>query len=72
MIRSRALALEASRLVEPVLARGAWQVELVDGQLHWRAPQGSGLKDAGSEPDASLPLKVMLQLLAPFAPDEML
>ena len=72
VIRNRALSLEASRMIEPALAQGAWRVELVDGQLHWRAPQGSGLKDAGSEPDASLALKVMLQLIAPFAPDEML
>ena len=72
IIRNRALSLQASRLIEPVLARGAWRVELADGQLHWRAPQGSTLKDADSEPDASLTLKLMLQLIAPFAPDEML
>ena len=42
------------------------------GQLLWRAPQGSGLKDTRTEPDASLGLRLMVDLIAPFAPDEML
>jgi putative cardiolipin synthase len=72
VIRNRALSAEATRMIEPALARGAWRVELVDGQLVWRAPQGSTLKDSRTEPDASLGLRLMLKLLGPFAPDEML
>lgn len=72
VIRSRALSQEAARLIEPALARGAYRVELVDGQLTWRAPQGSQLKDSTSEPDASVGLKLMLKLIGPFAPEEML
>ncbi len=72
VIRSRALSLEAARMIEPALASGAYHVELVDGQLIWRAPQGSGLKDSTVEPDASLGLKLILKLLGPIAPDEML
>lgn len=72
VIRSRALSLEAARMIEPALASGAYHVELVDGQLIWRAPQGSGLKDSTVEPDASVGLKLVLKLLGPFAPDEML
>ena len=72
LIRSRPLSLEATRLIEPALANGAYHVELVDGKLIWRAPQGSGLKDSGTEPDASAGLKLLLTLIGPFAPDEML
>ncbi len=72
VIRSRKLAGDTVRLIEPALASGAYKVELQDGQLVWRAPQGSGLKDSMTEPDASLGLKLMLTLIGPFAPEEML
>ncbi|WP_051676196.1 phospholipase D family protein [Polaromonas glacialis] len=72
IIRNRALSLEATRMIEPALTSGAYHVELVDGQLVWRAPQGSNLKDSTTEPDASLPLKLLLKLIGPLAPDEML
>jgi cardiolipin synthase C len=72
VIRNRKLAAEATALIEPGLGQGAYKVELKDGQLVWRAPQGSGLADATSEPDASLGLKLMVRMIAPFAPDEML
>ena len=72
VIRSRAISAEATRLIEPTLANGAYRVELQDGQLLWRAPQGSQLKDSLVEPDASWGLKLMLKLIGPFAPDEML
>ncbi len=71
-IRSRILASEATALIEPGLTTGAYRVELKDGQLVWRAPAGSGLPDATSEPDASLSLKLLVRMIAPFAPDEML
>ena len=72
IIRNRALSLEATRMIEPALTSGAYHVELVDGQLVWRAPQDSELKDSTTEPDASLPLKLLLKLIGPLAPDEML
>ncbi|MDB5967067.1 MAG: phospholipase family protein [Polaromonas sp.] len=72
VIRNPNLAAEATRLIEPTLASGAYRVELVDGKLLWRAPPGSSLKDATSEPDASIGLKLLTTLIAPFAPDEML
>lgn len=72
MIRSRPLALQAQRLIEPALSRGAYHVEKLDGQLLWHAPEGSSLKDTRTEPDASLPLRLLVKLLGPFAPDEML
>ena len=72
IIRNRVLALEATRMIEPALTRGAYRVELTDGQLVWRAPQGSGLKDSTTEPDASVALKLLLKLIGPFAPEEML
>lgn len=72
VIRNRALSAEATRMIEPALSTGSYQVELVDGRLVWHPPQGSGLKDVSVEPDASLGLRLMVRLIAPFAPDEML
>ncbi len=72
VIRSRKLSAETTRLIEPALARGAYKVELQDGLLVWRAPQGSQLEDSSTEPDASFGLKLMLLLIGPFAPEEML
>ena len=72
VIRNRKLAAEATALIEPGLTSGAYRVELVDGHLVWRAPAGSGLLDATSEPDASLGLKLLVKVISPFAPDEML
>jgi putative cardiolipin synthase len=72
VIRSRKLSADTTRLIEPAMAKGAYKVELEDGQLVWRAPQGSQLKDSRIEPDASAGLKLMLKLIGPLAPDEML
>lgn len=71
-IRNAAISREAIRLIEPTMQTGAYHVQLQGDQLIWRAPQGSDLKDTTTEPDASLGLKLMLKLIAPFAPDEML
>lgn len=72
LIRSPAIAREAVRQVDATLARGAYRLELDNGQLLWRAPPGAAFKDARSEPDASAKLKWMVRLIGPFAPDEML
>ena len=72
VIRNRQLARQATELIAPGLSSGAYRVELLDGQLVWRAPQGSALKDARTEPDASLGLRWLVQMIAPFAPDDML
>jgi len=42
------------------------------GGLRWLAPPGAQYQDATSEPGASGMLKLLVNLLAPFAPDEML
>ena len=72
IVRSPKLAAEATKLIEPTLATGAYRVELVNNKLLWRAPGGSNLKDSSIEPDASFGLKLLTNLIAPFAPDEML
>lgn len=72
VIRNRAISAEATRLIEPTLATGAYHVELDEGRMVWRAPQGSQLTDSLVEPDASWGLKLMLKLIGPFAPEEML
>jgi phosphatidylserine/phosphatidylglycerophosphate/cardiolipin synthase-like enzyme len=72
LIRSRALSTRATEQVDLALRESAWRVELDDGGLVWRAPEGSGLEDATTEPDASAPLRLMLKLLGPLAPDHLL
>ena len=72
LIRNRAIANQATSLIEPAMMSGAYRVENVDQELVWRAPQGSGLQDSTTEPDASAGLKLLLKLLGPLAPEEML
>jgi putative cardiolipin synthase len=72
VIRNRAISAEATRLITPTLEHGAYRVELLDGALLWRAPQGAPFADASTEPFVSLGLRLMTLLIAPFAPDEML
>ncbi|MFI8613917.1 phospholipase D family protein [Acidovorax sp. NPDC077693] len=72
LIRSGDLSRRATAQIDSALRDAAWHVELNDGRLVWRAPEGSGLPDATSEPDASAPLRLMLQLLGPLAPDHLL
>lgn len=72
LIRSSELSRRATAQIDTALKESAWQVQATDQGLRWRAPQGSGLPDATTEPDASAPLRLMLQLLGPLAPDHLL
>jgi phosphatidylserine/phosphatidylglycerophosphate/cardiolipin synthase-like enzyme len=73
IIRSNALARQATLEVEDALDDGAWRMALTaDGALRWRAPPGADFDDADQEPDASLGLRLLLKVLGPLAPDEML
>jgi len=72
LIRSAAVSQEATRQVDATIAQGAYRLELEKGQLAWRAPPGAAFKDTRSEPEASTRLRLLVRLIAPFAPDEML
>ena len=72
LIRSSSLSRRATAQIESALRDAAWRVELNGGDLVWRAPEGSGRPDATTEPDASAPLRLLLQLLGPLAPDHLL
>jgi phosphatidylserine/phosphatidylglycerophosphate/cardiolipin synthase-like enzyme len=72
LIRSGALTQQATALIENTFNHDAYRVERDGGGLVWRAPPGAGFQDAHGEPDASVKLKLMVKLLGPFAPDEML
>src|SRR5690606_14845189 len=76
LVRSKALAEQAARQIDLVMHRGAWHVEKDDKDsgraLVWRAPQGSGLEDAHTDPDSSPALRLILKLLGPLAPDRLL
>jgi len=73
LIRSRDLSGRVTERIEQALGALAWQVTQSPEQpLHWHAPEGSDLPDSDTEPDASLPLRFMLRLLGPLAPDSLL
>ncbi|MDM0078187.1 phospholipase D family protein [Variovorax sp. J2P1-59] len=72
LIRSDELSRVAAGKIETALREGAWRVEQDDGHLVWRAPQGSGLQDTTTEPDASASLRLMLKMFGPLAPDRLL
>ncbi len=74
LIRSTELSRRITTQLEPALGELAWRVELQQPgkQLLWHAPQGSGLQNSTTEPDASAPLRLLLQLLGPLAPDHLL
>lgn len=72
LIRSGELSRRATAQIDAALQDAAWQVQQTDQGLVWRAPKDSGLADSTTEPDASLPLRLMLQLLGPLAPDHLL
>jgi cardiolipin synthase C len=72
LIRSPALAQQATRQIDGTLASAAYRLERRDGKLHWRAPPGASFHDETSEPAASTKLKMLVRVLGPLSPDEML
>ena len=73
LIASRTFSKLATSSIDESLPENSWRVQLdPSGKLVWRAPQDSGLSDARTEPDASLPLRLMLELIGPLAPDSLL
>jgi phosphatidylserine/phosphatidylglycerophosphate/cardiolipin synthase-like enzyme len=72
LVRSRALAQQLTAEVEKTLDSAAYRLDRRDGHYVWRAPPGASFHDETSEPGASLKVKLMVRLLGPFAPDEML
>jgi phosphatidylserine/phosphatidylglycerophosphate/cardiolipin synthase-like enzyme len=73
VIRSTALCAEVARQVDATLASGAYRLERHGGgRVVWRAPPGAPFKDSRGEPEAGFKARLMVQLLGPFAPEEML
>jgi putative cardiolipin synthase len=72
VIRSGALAQEASRQVEHTLDTATYRLERRGNDFHWRAPKGASFEDTDSEPGASTKLKLLATMLGPLSPDEML
>ena len=72
VVRSRSLAKKVVTLVDATLAAGAYRVTQENNQLVWRAPPGAEFADTTTEPDASIGLRLLVDLIGPFAPDEML
>lgn len=72
LIRSTALSQLATRQIEEALATAAYHLQRRDGKLFWEAPPGASFGSETHEPGASLKLRLLVRVLAPFAPDEML
>jgi phosphatidylserine/phosphatidylglycerophosphate/cardiolipin synthase-like enzyme len=72
VIRSTALAAQATQQLEKTFASAAYRIEQRNGAVVWRAPPGAGFKDADSEPEATTRQKLLVRVLGPLAPDEML
>ncbi len=72
LIRSRKLSAVASKQIETGMRDLAWHVEQDAQGLIWHAPAGSDLEDTRSEPDTSFPLRLLINLLGPLAPDHLL
>ncbi|RYF40717.1 MAG: phospholipase D family protein, partial [Comamonadaceae bacterium] len=72
LIRGTAVADASARLIEGTIARGAYRLEMNNGRLHWRAPPGVDFQDETSEPGAGTRLKLLVNVLGPLAPEEML
>ncbi|MBA2672200.1 MAG: phospholipase D family protein [Ramlibacter sp.] len=73
VIRSPAVAAQATAQLEKTFATAAYRVEQQrGGDLVWRAPPGADFKDTTSEPEASTQQKLLVKMLGPLAPDEML
>lgn len=72
LIASRQLAQEATENIEASLREAAWRVQDTPQGLVWQAPPGTDWGDQTSEPDASVPLRMMIRILGPLAPDHLL
>jgi phosphatidylserine/phosphatidylglycerophosphate/cardiolipin synthase-like enzyme len=72
LIRSPALSQTLSQQIETMINRGAYRLVADGGKLLWRAPPGAPFKDATDEPEADAKLKLLVQVIGPFAPEEML
>ncbi len=72
VIRSSSLSREAVRQFEATLRNDAYRVELAGDKLIWRAPPDSQVADSATEPDSTVKLRLLIQLISPFAPDELL
>jgi len=73
LLRSGRLARIAAEKTEATMAQGAYHLGLQPGgALVWHAPPGAPYQDAHSEPEAGAKLKLLISVLGPFAPEEML
>ncbi|SFE69673.1 PLD-like domain-containing protein [Paracidovorax wautersii] len=73
LIRSAELSGQAAAQIESAMRYNAWRLERdAQGGLRWIAPEGSGLPDATTDPNTSLGLRLILKLLGPLAPDQLL
>jgi cardiolipin synthase C len=73
LVRSARLAGVAGQKIEATMAQSAYHLALEPGgALLWRAPAGAPFKDAHSEPEAGAKRKLLISVLGPFAPEEML
>jgi putative cardiolipin synthase len=73
LIDSPELAAQVGTLVDEVIRRAAWRLRLADdgSGLRWSLANGDGAEH-DVEPDTDLGSRLLLDLLAPFVPEELL
>jgi putative cardiolipin synthase len=73
LIDSPALGRQVGALIEQAMQRASWRVQLADDgrSLRWMLANGDGTPHE-VEPDTDLGSRLLLDLLAPFVPEEML
>lgn len=73
VLRSPVVSEQLLRVYEEVARAGAYRLELLEGgKLRWASDAPDVASHEGGEPGAGVGLRVLLLLLTPFAPDEML
>lgn len=72
-IHSPALARTIAEQIEAVLAHATWRVTLnAQRRLQWHTPDGQGPVVNQVEPNANALLQLLLKMIAPFTPDDLL
>ncbi|MDP3134846.1 MAG: phospholipase D family protein [Burkholderiaceae bacterium] len=72
VIRSAAMAAAITGHIERTLGSGAYRLELGKRGLVWRSPDQANFPDDTDEPGVTVGLNLLVRVLGPLAPEEML
>jgi len=74
LIRSRAIATQVGRLFGDVVTHNSYRIVLsgTNGEIRWLSGAGANTLSWDTEPETKIWQRLLIQLMAPFAPDELL